>query len=148
MDSVKIPVKISQLVIKNSIGAVLRKDVSLAQCAMKKLGVSEGSEFYEFYSMFIASNLVSSSSYESLVDVSEPTEEVALGTRFAHEVWELPKEYICFSSCQGEGGYLYSTKDHAVYDFTLANRDQFLERRNINWESFYEFITWYLSPTL
>src|SRR5690606_15170084 len=105
------------------------------------------SEFYEFCAQYCLSSLLSPNSEEALVDVCEPAEEVAIGTKFAHEVWEIPSDYVCFTTCQGEGGFLYSKRTHAVYDFSLSERLYFIETPEPRWTGFYEFIVWYLSDS-
>ncbi len=142
-----IPKNLHGLVSKNKLGKAERSNPTAAQEAMQKLGISEKSEFYEFCISYCLNSLLSPLAEEQLVDVCDPTEEVAAGTAFANEVWELPKEYICFTSCQGEGGFLYSKCTHAVYDFSLSERKEFLASPKPTWPSFYKFIEWYLSPS-
>jgi hypothetical protein len=110
-----------------------------------KLGVSPQSEFFAFYSAFNAINLHSEASYETLLDVSEPTASVARATAFVREVWELPRDFICITSCEGEGCYLYSTLTEAVYDFSLADRELFIRNPVPKWHTFFEFVEWFLS---
>jgi hypothetical protein len=142
---IQIPASIRQLALLRK-GEVLRNARVNAQNEMIKLGITPESEFFAFFSEFNASVLFSTSSYEELMDVSEPTPQIAAGTTFVREVWEIPSEFICLTSCEGEGCYLYSTKSNAVYDFSLAEWDEFMRNPVARWKSFFDFIEWYLSP--
>lgn len=126
-------------------GDVLRNNVEKARSQMAMLGVRPGSEFYAFFSEFTAVNLTSVTSDEYLRDVADPTPQIAASTGFVREVWELPSEYICMTSCEGEGGYLYSTVTEAVYDFSLALRESFLASPTPAWPTFFTFLEWYLA---
>ena len=71
-----------------------------------------------------------------------------MGTRFAHEVWELPEKYVAFTSVEGEGAYLYDKVTGQVWDFELASREAFLAgKHQPKWNSFFEFMTWYLGDS-
>lgn len=145
MSQLRVPDQIRQLALSRK-GDVLRKEYLIAQAEMRKLDISTESEIFAFFSEFKASALYSTSSYEELMDVSEPTPQIALGTSFVRDVWKLPAEYICLTSAEGEGCYLYSTQTDAVYDFALAEHESFLWNPMPRWESFFQFIEWYLSP--
>ena len=129
-------------------GQVVRKDKQKAIVELKKLGIAEGSQIYDFFLEFKPGTFLSTSSYEELMDIAEPSPEITLGTNFIHEVWEIPEEYICLTSCEGEGCYLYSKNTEAVYDFSLAEREQFISNPIPSWGSFFEFIEWYLAPAV
>lgn len=146
MSHPEIPERIRALAAGNHIGPVARKDIAKARAAMDKLSIPRESEFYAFCSEIRLGNLLSPSSYEALVDVSEPSEQVAVGTNFVREVWGLPSEFICFTTCEGEGAYLFSTKTQSVYDFSLAERNRFIASPEPQWATFFSFIEWYLSP--
>ena len=112
---------------------------------MAKLGIPPTTELFSFCSEYCLSNLFSETSSEALVDVCEPSEEMAVGTRFIQETWELPCEYVALTSCQGEGAFLYSKATHRVFDFSLENRQEFLQQPHARWKGFYEFLYWYLA---
>ena len=127
-------------------GDVIRHDPDAASAALQQLGVDPDSQMAAFFRQFCAVNMLSTSSYESLSDPCEPTPQMALGTRFVREVWGLPDEYVCLTSCEGEGCYLYSTRTGAVYDFELASRERFLAAPVETWRDFNTFIEWFLTP--
>ena len=132
--------------IERQSGIVARPDRSKAEGALTDLGVPLDSEFAWFFTNYMIELFVSPVSSESIRDVSEPSTEIKYGTEFAHEVWELPEHYVCFTTCQGEGGYLYDKESGAVFDFSLATRDAFVEGREPpRWRSFFEFLHWYLA---
>ncbi|GAB1266713.1 hypothetical protein [Aurantivibrio infirmus] len=140
-----IPSKI-EVLLANQAFNFNRSDVELAKLEMLKLGIEPSSEFFEFYKSVCVINLHSESSYEELSDVSEPSSQVAVGTNFVHEVWKVPSEFVCITTCEGEGCYLYSKKTRSVYDFSLSEREVFIKDPKPSWETFYDFIEWYLSP--
>src|SRR5687768_214301 len=114
-----IPREIEDLVHQNSVDRPERDNVVAAQDAMHKLGIPPSTEFYEFCSKYCLGSLTSARG-EQLVDVSEPSNEIEIGTRFVREVWDLPDGLICLTTCQGEGGYMYFLSNGAVYDFSLG----------------------------
>jgi hypothetical protein len=125
-------------------GDFRRGDVAGAKTALLQLGVNSSSEFFAFASEYCLGNLFPPSEDEALSDVCVPSGEVAAGTRFVREVWGLPEQYFCISSCQGEGCYLLSRTTGEVFDFSLARRHEFLAAPVARWASFYEFLRWYL----
>lgn len=84
-------------------GNVKRTNRDNAARALSDLGIPLDSEFAEFYLNYKITLFCSEVSDEQLCDVAEPYCEVAVGTRFAHDVWGVPERYICFTSAQGEG---------------------------------------------
>ncbi len=140
-----VPEKIRSLIMHQA-GEVLRKNKKKTISELNKLGISEKSQVYSFFLEFTITLFISTSSYEELVDIAEPTAQIFTGTEFAHEVWGIPEQYICLTSCEGEGCYLYSKETQSVYDFSLAEREGFILNPIPAWETFFEFIEWYLTP--
>lgn len=140
-----IPIHLQELVEKQT-GRFRRSNIALAERALTELGIPDGSEFAQFYRSYRVSSFHSSQTHFEIVDVAEPSFSVSLATKFIHEVWKLPDEYVCFSSVEGEGGYLYSKRMGEVWDFDLATREEFM-RGEIppRWKSLFEFMIWYLS---
>src|SRR5512145_730675 len=91
-----VPAHIRSLALSRA-GQVHRSDLDSAQREMLKLGISPHSEFFAFFSEFVAVNLTSSTSDETLCDVSDPTPQIEEGTAFVHDVWELPQEFVCLT---------------------------------------------------
>jgi len=141
-----IPADVQALIKAAGRGRFVRSDVAAAEAAMAKLDIRADTEFYAVASRYLLGSLHCEHDGEALVDVSAPTEQVAVATAFARSGWELPDDYICFTSCQGEGGYLYSITTGGVFDFTLAERDEFLRNPVAQWRTFFGFLRWYLSP--
>jgi hypothetical protein len=139
-----IPEKLKLLVEKAR--NVKRTNIKEAELALATLDIPPDSEFSEFYRTYKITLFESSSSGEYLCDVSEPTNEMAMSVKFAHESWGVPANFICFTSCEGEGGYLYDRNTGKVWDFSLANREDFINgKEQPRWSSFYDFMIWYLS---
>ena len=139
-----IPPKLKRLV-EQQPGHVIRSDRATAERALSELGVPFESEFAQFYLSYKVTLFRSDVSGEQLCDIAEPTAEVAAGTRFVREVWGLPEKYICFTSVQGEGAYLYDRESCQVWDFELASGEAFLAgKQKPTWNSFFDFMRWYL----
>jgi hypothetical protein len=139
-----IPIKLKNLIEKQA-GDVRRTNRVAAEHALCELGVPLDSEFAEFYLNYKITLFQSDASDEQLCDVTEPSAEVAQGTQFVHKVWGLPEQYVCFSSIQGEGAYLYDRNTGKVWNFSLASRDAFLAgKEQSGWHCFYDFLVWYL----
>lgn len=68
------------------------------------------SELAEFFLNYVITFFRGTASYEELCDIAEPSNEIEVGTSFIHEAWELPENFICLSTVQGEGCYLYDKK--------------------------------------
>lgn len=127
-------------------GETQRIDTSLATDALNALGIRLDSELAEFFINHTITSFSSRSSDEALCDIAAPDNEIADGTHFIHAVWELPENYICLTNIQGEGCYLYDKNSGEVIDFSLADRDEFMAGiRQMKWDSFYEFLNWYLT---
>jgi hypothetical protein len=126
-------------------GHVRREDASLAEAAIASLGIPIGSEFAEFFRAYRITSYRSPVSYEELSDVAEPTTQIEEATQFVRETWQLPERYVCLTSCEGEGAYLYDRSNGSVHDFSLAHRDAFLSGEpKAQWRGFHAFMTWYL----
>lgn len=140
-----IPVDLVGLVSKQT-GSFLRNNPIEVDCVLDSLGVSLDSEFADFYRHYKVSTFHSCTSNVELLDILSPSQQVSRATTFIHEVWELPNEWVCFSSTEGEGCFLYSTKTGEVFDFDLASREEFLKGNfRCGWKGFFDFMTWYLS---
>lgn len=123
-----------------------RTDITKATQALNTLGIALDSEFAQVYLTCYPSEFKSRASYEMLCDIAEPTEEVLMGTEFIHEVWELPQNFVAFTSLQGEGGYLLDKDSGGVWDFDLTHWEDFTAGRiPARWSGFFEFITWLLT---
>lgn len=142
-----IPIQLKKLV-EQQPGKVHRTNREAVERALSDLNVSFDSEFAEFFLAYTITLFKSDVSGEQLCDVAEPTPEVALGTHFVHDVWELPEQFVCLSSVQGEGAYLYDRNTGKVWDFDLGCREDFLSGgQPAKWNSFFEFMTWYLGES-
>ncbi|MEO6677973.1 MAG: SMI1/KNR4 family protein [Pseudomonas sp.] len=140
-----IPNELIQLIEKQP-GDIHRIDKHSVTEALTALNISLDSELSEFFLNYAITFFRSNSSDEDLCDVADPSNEIAVGTNFIHEVWELPENFICLTSVQGEGCYLYDNNNGEILDFSLANRDDFLAgKQQLKWSSFFEFLIWYMS---
>jgi hypothetical protein len=142
----RIPFDLRTLAARAGRGQFVRTDVADAEAALAELAVAEDSEYYAFASLYFLPNLFPSDDGVRLCDVCFPSREVAGGTNFVREVWELPDEYLCLDSCEGEGCVLLSRRTGEVFDFSLKDRESFLQRPVAKWSSFFEFMRWNLTP--
>ncbi|WP_265531438.1 SMI1/KNR4 family protein [Pseudomonas saponiphila] len=123
-----------------------RPDTAEVTRALNNLGIALDSEFAQIYLAYHPADFESRGSYEVLMDIAEPTEEILMGTEFIHEVWELPENFVAFTSLQGQGGYLLDKISGGVWDFDLGDREAFVAGRlPARWASFFEFIHWLLT---
>ena len=140
-----IPRVLSELVEKQ-LGNVKRTNIKSVHEALSNIGVELDCEFSEFFIAYKITIYRGSHYRTELIDLVEPTPQIKRATDFVHEVWELPASFICFSTIEGEGGYLYDKYTGQVWDFTLATRQNFIDGKELpRWDSFFEFMIWYLT---
>lgn len=106
------------------------------------LGVQKGSEFYNLYTEFFLHNLKARSGASVVTD---PYPDGFSGVFFAHKNWGIPKNYILFTTGEGEGGYFYNVDDNSVWDCGLGEQHLLGTDQLKHWDSFYEFMVWYLT---
>jgi hypothetical protein len=139
-----VPPRLQQL-IEAQPGQVHRDNAAGVDVEFAALGVGVDGQFAEFFRRYRVTLFRSVVSDEQLCDIADPTPEIAIGTRFVQEVWKLPQNFICLTSVQGEGAYLYDVSTEAVWNFSLSDRDNFVSGKGTPaWASFYDFLTWYL----
>lgn len=135
-----------KMLVERQRGQSVRRKVVEAEQALGALGVPPSSEFADFYREYKVSAFASRSSNVELLDVAEPSAQVGRATTFIHEVWELPSQFVCLSSVEGEGAFLYSTVTGEVWDFDLSERDRLLSSQlPARWPNFFAFMRWYLA---
>lgn len=117
-------------------------DQKLTYDVLLSLGVRPDSEFYELYTKYFLGSLIGS--YSELVDPCSP--DSFDGAIMAHEYWDIPKNYILFTTGEGEGGYFYNTEDNSVWDCGLGEQHLLGTDQLKHWSSFYKFMVWYLTP--
>jgi len=141
-----IPDRIRMLVEKQ-MGDVHRTNRDSVYKALAALDIPVDCEFAEFFLNFVVTFYSSNVSDMELCDLCEPTDEIEARSEFVWEVWGVPEKYICFSSVESEGCYLYDRESDWICDFSLANRTDFVEgRMQPMFKSFFEFMIWYLAP--
>jgi hypothetical protein len=142
----EIPTRLATLIQAQS-GEIDCDDPDEAAIELQQLGIPKDSEFAAVYLRYSPSVFLSSVSYEQLLDLVGPGGGLRAATEFVHSVWELPREYVCITSCEGEGCYLYSKTTEGVYDFSLADREQFVAEQPAPMASgVFAFFEWYLGP--
>lgn len=137
-----VPQKLVDLLIKESLGLYERIDSEKVSKTLQSLGIEADSQIYEFYTNYMV--CVSNAKLQK-TDLNEVNMFV-LSTFFIRETWGLPENFVCLSSVEGEGCYLYDKETGKVCDFDLADREAFLSGEiKQEWPDFYSFMEWYLS---
>ncbi len=141
-----IPEKIVTLMSKQT-GKCLRPagdKEKIIEC-LKELGIEDHEQIKEFFIMYKASAILSKTSNEELMDLLSPTKQIADVTEFVRDVYGVKDDYICISSAEGEGFFLYSKIDSAIYDVNVEELEE-LEAGSTTpkWTSFFDFLEWYL----
>jgi len=132
--------KQSQTVKKNKVFQVESEN------ALDELGIPRNSEFYYFYSHYFAQiTFAERETAPEMADCICPDKALKVFSTFAHESWQIPKNYIFFTSWSSESGYLYNILDNTVWDFDLGKRELLGTDKMHHWNSFYEFLVWYLT---
>ncbi|QTT83333.1 SMI1/KNR4 family protein [Pseudomonas chlororaphis] len=127
-------------------GDIYRDNKDSVIDALNTLNISLDSEIGEFFLNYAITFFQGNTLNTELLDIVDPSNEIEACTNFIHEVWELPEDFISLTGIQGEGCYLYDKNSGEVLDFDLAKRDEFLAgEHQLKWNSFFEFLTWYLS---
>jgi|HubBroStandDraft_1064217.scaffolds.fasta_scaffold06508_2 hypothetical protein len=130
---------------EKQLGNVFRKDREAVLQALSDLKIPVESEFGEFYLNYVTVNFGSKIPCSTLCDITKPYPEIIEVAEFARDLWELPEHFICITSTEGEGCFLYDRCTGKVWDFSLETRDDFIAgREKARWGSFFEFMTWYL----
>ncbi|GAA0799332.1 hypothetical protein [Psychrobacter piscatorii] len=115
-----------------------------AKTILLNYGVKEDSGFFKIYTKYLLGSTSYRSGVDEIVDPL-PTRSFIPRVKFAHEVWGVPKNYILFSTGEGEGGYFYNTEDDSVWNFQMGQIQQLADGTLPHWDSFYEFMEWYLT---
>ena len=105
-------------------------------------GVKEDSGFFKIYTKYLLGSTSHRSGADEIVDPLPPQ---GFSAKMAHDYWGVPKNYILFSTGEGEGGYFYNIEDDSVWDFQIGQLQQLADGTLQHWDSFYEFMIWYLS---
>ncbi|MCL1624314.1 hypothetical protein M2R47_08710 [Moraxella sp. Tifton1] len=115
--------------------------------AEKKLiefNIPPNSEFYNFYKNFFCGHIVCNvDASAKMCDILPPQGlDAAI---YAHKNWDIPKNYILFTTGEGGGGYFYNIDDNSVWDCGLGEQHLLGTDQLKHWDSFYEFMVWYLT---
>ena len=131
----------------------------VSPATLKALGIDTESELGWFYRTCNPSFMKSSEPLEELLDVVEPevsgvvtprvgSWETPVGstTIYVREGWGVPDDFICLSTTDTDGAFLYHLPSGQVYEFVRGQYDELrsgvLQPR---WKTFFEFIEWYLA---
>ncbi len=77
--------------------------------------------FFKLYTKYFLRFLNSRSGAGEIVDPLPPQ---SFSAKMAHDYWDVPNNYILFSTGEGEGGYLYNIENDSVWDFQIGQLQQ------------------------
>jgi hypothetical protein len=126
-------------------GAVRRSDPGAALEELLHLGVEPESQLAMFCAEYQVSPVSSSVSAEELMDPVSPTRQLRGVTAFVRDTYEVPTDFVCLTSAEGEGFILYELSTGAVYDVD-ARHVPALTRGLLQprWVDVFAFLRWYL----
>ena len=124
----------------------IRSDTDEVRAALKQIGVSEATQFGQFFSRFNVYQLPPAMSGDELLDLVTPSQQIVTATNYAHDAYQIPARYVALTSGEGEGFLLYDRESEAVYDVGIADVPSLLDGSlKPQWSSFFSFIRWYIS---
>ncbi|SUD90604.1 hypothetical protein [Psychrobacter phenylpyruvicus] len=135
--------------LKNQTFPIMEKNVDQkfeTEEILLKHGVKKDSSFFKLSTKYFLRLLDTREGNDDIVDPL-PTRNFIDRNTFIHKVWKIPKKYILITTIEGEGGYLYNTEDDSVWDFNLGEQQQLIDGTLPHWNSFYEFMEWYLDTS-
>lgn len=126
---------------------VIKPDFAVikSKLSLDAFNIDPKSEFYIFFSKYFTYGLIKRRYAEALVEVARENDFWDLN----HTVrikWNISNSYILCSEDTYHGGYLYNTENCSVWDFTLGEQEFLGTNKMRHWNSFYEFLEWYLNP--
>ena len=80
-----------------------------------------------------------------MAECCQPTNYLPSSIQFGYDAWGLPQNYLLFTTGESEAGYLYNKEDGTVWDFNLGDQELLGTNQLKHWNSFYEFLIWYLA---
>lgn len=112
---------------------------------LNELNIPTESEFYDFYENYFCGHIIHNlDAHSDMEDLLSP-QNLLQTVHFAHEVWEIPKNYIIFTTGEGEVGYFYRIDDNSVWSCGVGEQHLLGTNQLEYWDSFYEFMVWYLT---
>jgi len=113
--------------------------------ALKKIGVSRNTSFYEFYlNGFEFPNILKGEELLSLEQIIDYYNEPYMLEELKDKYPEASKRFIQFTSIEGGGSYFYDNQTDAVYDVTWGQEEDMINGILEPWfTSFYDFLEWY-----
>ena len=82
------------------------------------LGIPMDSDLAELY-MRYQGPFVSPQRFPELLDIEYPTAEVVEQTAYVRAEYGVPEDFVCFTTTEGEGMYLYQISTGGVYDIGI-----------------------------
>jgi hypothetical protein len=128
-------------------GAVKRTHDELPKVhsSLEALELSRDQQVKEFFEEFKLSAVLTRRGQE-LLDLCSPAPQIEEATEFGRDTFDIPENFVCLTSGEGEEFILYSKRDGKVYDVSVSQLyDLEAGKTEATWSSFYNLIEWYLS---
>lgn len=126
-------------------GDYTRRDRRAVERALAELALEAETDFAQFYleyqGPFIGRR--STPDLDELVDFGS---SIMSTLDYFNERYDLGRQFVPLVSDESEGSFLYDVRTGRVYDFRLAEYEQFKSGRvEPRWASFGEFLDWFFA---
>ena len=101
-------------------GVMLRGEDQSARDALAELSIAPDSELASFY-MRYQGPFISPRRFRELLDIEYPTAEVVEQTDYVRGEYGVPDDFVCLTTIEGEGMYLYQVSTGAVFDVGIED---------------------------
>ena len=126
-------------------GDYARRDRQAVERALAELGVEADTDFAQFYLRY-QGPFIGRRSTPDLDELVGFGSSIMSTLDYFNERCELGRHFIPLVSDESEGTFLYDTRTGRVYDFNLAEYEQFKNGRvQPRWASFGEFLDWFFA---
>ncbi|WP_053074193.1 hypothetical protein [Chromobacterium sp. LK1] len=127
-------------------GEVFRSHPSLAAAALKHLGISERSQFGEFYMKYQGAFISPNDEPELLDIVALVIPAIPDQTEHIQSVYGIPVHYLALTTDESEGMYLYDKSSEAVLDVNFEEIPSLRQgTHTARWKDFNSFLISYFS---
>ena len=111
---------------------------------LEKLGISEESQIGQFYLKY-RGPFFSPVRLPELLDVERPTPEVAEQTEYVRTELGVPEDFVCLTTTEGEGMYLYRISTGEVFDVGFKDVPRLGTDEGVlaRWMTFQDFLVEY-----
>ncbi|MBP4047413.1 SMI1/KNR4 family protein [Chromobacterium violaceum] len=140
-----IPISVENFLQKKK-GDIFRKNITSAATVLHRLGISESSQFGEFYMKYQGA-FVSPKDEPELLDIDDVAiPAIPDQTEYIKDVHGIPDNYLALTTDESEGMYLYDKNNGTVFDVNFEDIPLLINGSlSETWSDFNSFLTWYFS---